>query len=87
MQPLNITRDIVVVLTPVVLVVGFVYYPKQELSSFGYVPQSFSRRFITDIEWCSQPSSDEDFVSKCAERKFVCDYLNDSLSPHSMSRV
>jgi len=48
------------------------YYPKQELTTFAYVPTtSYSQLYITDLEWCSQSSSEKDFESKCAEQLYI----------------
>lgn len=47
------------------------YYPKQEMSTFAYVPLAYSKLYVNDMEWCSQPSLDEDFESKCAEKLYT----------------
>jgi len=47
------------------------YYPRQEMTSFAYAPPTiYSKRYIADVEWCSLPSSDENFVSKCAKQLY-----------------
>lgn len=52
---------------------SIVYYPKQAVQNFAYaVPETYSKLYINNLEWCSQPSVNEDlFESQCAEQLYT----------------
>jgi len=47
------------------------YYPKQEVDTYAYYPPAkYSKLYVNELEWCRQPSMDEDFESQCAEKLY-----------------
>ena len=51
---------------------SFLYYPKQDIQLYAYLPPAtYAKNFITDLDWCTQPSSNDDFESQCAEKLYT----------------
>ena len=49
------------------------YYPKQAVEDYAYAPpENFSKLYIKDSTWCSQPAINEDeFESQCVEQLYT----------------